>query len=270
MNWDSMTGFWLGDEENRDLLAATASPMPELLYSEPEEVDPRKLFPKHQWVENQASQGACAGHANTSIDEFCIGVDSAAEPPQLSRQYSYIMAQKKSGITGDRGSTIDGNVRVAVDGIPREQFWPYTGHYHTSPPGGMEACLEDAKNYRLSKHTLMRSYDDCKTWLASGAGGVNIGIRWGVPDAPVCESYSNSGGGHAVALLGYTTRKDSRGRNYLLLLNSWGARWGNGGWCEVAPKAIEQMLSSNYTVMIGMTDMVDIEPRPFSHVGKLV
>lgn len=270
MDWTKYTGFWLGDEENRAALEATASPMPELLYSAPEEVDPRKLFPAHRWVENQASQGSCAGHANTTILEYCLGVATQAEPVHLSRQYSYIVAQKKSGISGDRGSTIHGNVQTAVDGIPREEFWPYTGRYHTSPPAGWEPCQNDAKNYRLAKHAVLRSYQDIKDWIASGTGGVNIGIRWGVRDAAVCESYSNSGGGHAVALIGYTTRKDSQGRNYILLLNSWGLNWGNGGFCEVAPKAIEQMLQSSYTVMIGMTDMQNIEPRPFSHIGKLV
>lgn len=270
VDWTKYTGFWLGDEEDRENLLATASPMPELLYSAPEEVDPRKLFPNHRWVENQASQGSCAGHANTTILEYCLGVATQKEPVHLSRQYSYICAQKKSGITGDRGSTIDGNVRVAVDGIPREEFWPYTGQYHTSPPGGWEPCLEDAKHYRLAKHTVLRSYQEVFDWIASGTGAVNIGIRWGVPDSPVCENYSNSGGGHAVDLCGFTKRMDSQGRKYILLLNSWGANWGAGGFCEVAPRAIEQMLQSSYTVMIGMTDMQDIQPRPFSHIGKLV
>lgn len=258
---EGRTGFWLGDEEDRDHLVATASPIPEMLFSAPEEIDPRKLFPAHRWVENQGSQGSCAGHANTTILEYCLGIAQMAEPVHLSRQYSYICAQKKSGITGDRGSTIDGNVRVASEGIPEEQFWPYTGRYHTSPPGGWEPAQENAKKYRLAKHAVLKSYDEVFAWIASGTGAVNIGISWGVPDAPVCENYSRSGGGHAVALIGYTKRKDSQGRNYILLLNSWGANWGNGGWCEVAPKAIEQMLQSGYTVMIGMTDMVDIKPR---------
>lgn len=263
-DYSHLTGFWLGDEEDRDALKANAIPIPELLYSAPEEIDPRQLFPSHRWTENQGQQGSCAGHACTSILEFCLAVATQAAPPHLSRQYSYICAQKKSGITGDRGSTIDGNVKVAVDGIPREEFWPYTGRYHTSPPGGWEPARADALGFRLAKHALMRSYDDCFKWLASGTGGVDIGIRWGVPDTDICESYSNSGGGHSVALLGYSKRKDSRQRNYLWLLNSWGPNWGNGGWCEVAPKAIEQMLASNYTVMIGMTDMQNITPRPIN------
>lgn len=258
---EGITGFWLSDEEDREGLAATASPIPDMLYSAPESIDPRVLFPEHKWVENQASQGACAGHANTTILEYCLGIATQANPVQLSRQYSYICAQKKSRITGDRGSTIAGNVEVAQEGVPREEFWPYTGKYHTSPPGGWDACYADAKNYRLAKHSVLRSYNDVFAWLASGTGAVNIGISWGVPDSPVCENYRKTGGGHSVALIGYTTRKDSEGRNYILLLNSWGSNWGVGGFCEVSPRAIEQMLDSSYTVMIGMTDMVDIKPR---------
>lgn len=261
-DWDKYTGFWLGDDENRHGLAIESAPLPEFTYAAPEQVDPRTLFPNHRWVENQASQGSCAGHANTTILELCLGIATQADPVNLSRQYSYICAQKKSGISGDRGSTIEGNVSVAKEGIPEETYWPYTGKYHTSPPGGWEPARENAKNYRLAKHAVLRSYDEVFNWLASGTGGVNIGIRWGVGDSPVCESYRNSGGGHAVGLMGYTKRKDSSGRNYLLLLNSWGLGWGDNGWCEVAPKAIEQMLNSSYSVFIGMTDMVDIKPRP--------
>lgn len=269
-NWDKYTGFWLGDEEDRHALAITSAPLPAFTYSAPEEVDPRKLFPQHRWAENQASQGSCAGHANTNIVEFCIGIATQADPVHLSRQMAYISAQKESGISGDRGSTIEGNVKVATTkGLCEESLWPYTGKYVTNPPGGSwDAVWQNAQKYRIAKHSVLRSYDEVFNWLATGTGGVDIGIRWGVPDAPVCESYRNSGGGHSVAFLGYSKRKDDAGRNYLLLLNSWGLGWGDNGWCEVAPKAVEQMLNSSYTVMIGMTDMVDIKPRPVDFTLK--
>lgn len=264
-------GYWLGDDENRVALAAEAAPVPDFsgLFAAPEEVDPRTLFPAHRFVENQGSQGSCAGHANTSILELCLGIATQAEPVHLSRQYSYICAQKKSGISGDRGSTIHGNVQVAREGIPEETYWPYTGRYVTAPPNGWEPARENAKNYRLAKHSVLTTYQQVFDWIASGTGGVNIGIRWSVPDAAVCESYSHSGGGHAVSLVGYTKRKDSSGRNYLLLLNSWGTRWGDNGWCEVAPRAIEQMLAGSYNVFIGMSDMENIQPRPFDFTGRL-
>lgn len=260
--WDKLTGYWLGDEENRDELIATASPVPELLYSAPEEVDPRKLFPSHRWVENQLQIGSCGGNANANIVEFCLGVATGEEPVHLSRMMAYVAAQQVSGIRGDRGSTIAANVKIAHErGLCEETLWAYPPAYTATPPVPWATIWENAKQYRIARHAVLRSYQQVFDWIASGTGGVNIGIRWGVPDAPVIESHRESGGGHAVALLGYTRRKDRNGRNYLLLLNSWGTRWGNNGWAEVAPAAIEQMFRSRYTVMIGMTDMIDIKPR---------
>lgn len=268
--WDKYTGFWLGDEEDRATLAMTSAPLPEFMFAAPEEIDPRKLFPSHRWTENQGSQGACGGHANSNLVELCLGIATQAEPVHLSRQMAYISAQKVSGISGDRGSTIHGNVKVASErGLCEEALWPYTGRYVTNPPASTwDEVWANASKYRIAKHAVLRSYDEVFNWIASGTGGVNSGIRWGVPDAPVCESYRNSGGGHAIALMGYTKRKDTAGRNYILLLNSWGTGWGDNGWCEVAPKAIDQMLESSYTVMIGMTDMVNIVPRPVDFTLK--
>lgn len=258
-------GGWLIDEENREALIASASPVPELegLYSAPLKLDPRELFPQHRWAEQQGQQGACGGHGCTNVVEFCYGIATHGEPPHLSRQAAYIAAQRESGITGDRGSTIHGNVKVATEkGIPPESLWPYPGRYVTNPPVPWDQLWKAAEPFRVAKHSVLRSYDQVFNWLAAGTGGLLIGIRWSLPNASICESYRAGGGGHAIALLGFTERKDRSGRNYVLLLNSWGMTWGNNGWCEVAPAAIESMLRDQYTVMIGMTDMVNVVPRP--------
>lgn len=265
--WDDLVGFYLGDREDRQGLIASASPVPEFsgTFSTPEEVDPRKLYPDHPWPESQLQQGACAGHMRANIVEFCEAIATGGRPPQLSRQYAYITGQMIDGLVGrDVGATISGQVKAATEGgTCREELWRYTGIYHTSPPAPQtwETVRADAREHRIARHAVMRSYDDVFKWLAMGTGGVGIGIRWGLPDSPIIETFSPGRGGHAVALLGYTKRKDRKGRNYILLLNSWGERWGNRGWAEVAPSAIEQMLQDRYTVMIGMTDMVDVKPR---------
>lgn len=262
--WDNLTGYWLGDQENRQELISTSSPVPDLLFSTPEEVDPRKLYPSHPWPESQLQQGACAGHARANVVEWCYAIASGESPVQLSRQYSYIDGQRYDGLLGrDVGATINGQRRSAMEGTPPETVWGYTGRYHTSPPAPQTwaTVQEAAKQYRIAKHAVLRSYDDVFRWLAMGTGGVVIGIRWSLGDGAIVESYRPGGGGHAVAFMGYTRRKDSQGRNYVLLLNSWGERWGNRGWAEIAPVAIEQMLRDSYTVMIGLTDMVDVKPR---------
>src|SRR5690606_38171149 len=96
----------------------------------------------------------------------------------------------------------------------------------------------------------------------SRIGGISVGMMWGgVIDSQASrdariERYAAGGGGHAVAFIGYTTRKDPEGRNYLLQVNSWSSRWGDQGWVEWSPAAFEQMLSHRWNVAIGMHSMV--------------
>jgi len=45
------------------------------------------------------------------------------------------------------------------------------------------------------------------------------------------------------------------------MLNSWGANWGNKGWSEWAPNAVEQMLRHRYTACFGLSDMPNVKPR---------
>jgi hypothetical protein len=80
----------------------------------------------------------------------------------------------------------------------------------------------------------------------------------------VVESFPGGGGGHAIALLSLSERKDNDGRPYVWMCNSWGANWGNNGWSEWAPKAIEQMCRHRYTVPIGVSDMPNAKPREFT------
>lgn len=231
------------------------------LFSAPEEMDPRA----YHRVEHQGQQGACQGHALTSVVEHCYHI-ATGEVIHFSRQYGYVGAQKIDGIRGDRGSTIHGGMKLATTrGLCREELWPYTGRYVVNPPNSTWNDLyADASRYVIRSHSVLRTYQQVFDYLASGIGAVEIGVSWGVPNSPVVERYTASGGGHAVAFMGYSKRRDSQGRKYLWLLNSWGQTWGNKGWAEVSPAVVDSMGRAAYTVMIGMSDLdgEGIAPRP--------
>lgn len=268
-------GGWDPDLENRAELEATSYEgwvsQVEGLYGAPEQIDPR---PWHK-IHNQAQQGACRGHSGTSNGEMCFNIATGAVQ-QFSRQAFYIWTQRKDGITGDRGSTIGGGEWIAKNvGFCLESLWPYTGKYVTKPPGDEAACKADAAKRKIRTTAAMRSYADCFKWLSAGLGGIDIGIIWNASmhNRGVIESYNPSGrgGGHAVAFLGYSTRKDAKGRSYLWLVNSWGTAWGQGGYAEVAPAAIDAMFTSKYTVCRGMSDMAgeDLRPRPVNFATEV-
>lgn len=265
---DYHIGGWRQDLENYDAIAALPGEDDVVaLFGSYKEVafDPRDVIR----IENQGSVGACQGHGLSSVVEWCHCIASGDTGLQLSRAMGYYETQRidKLDRRGDVGSTIDGGVQLAMTvGICREELWPYSGRYDNRRPGNFELIKADAEQYRIGSKRRMQTYDGIRTFLGSGQGGISIGIPWdGSMDRPVLEQFRvGRGGGHAIALLSLSERKDSRGRPYVWMLNSWGQRWGNNGWAEWSPTAIEQMLRHQWTVAVGLSDMPNVEPRELS------
>ena len=251
------------DREKPEVLLATATPMPEGLmrnFSAPEEIDPR---PWHR-IEMQGSMGSCQGHALSSVCELAYHI-ATGKVIQFSPLFAYYATQQLDGLLGrDVGSTIEGGARLAkqhglcpLEAMPYPNPVRYTGRIPAS-------AWPAAEPFKIRSHAVCRSYVDVYEYLATGQGGVEIGIAWSSSLEPVrgvIEQYRPGRGGHAVALLGYSRRKDSQGRKYLWLANSWDTSWGNSGWAEVAPRAIEEMLAHPQTVMIGLSDLTTPTPR---------
>lgn len=265
-------GGYRRDMEDVEALEASAYELPEFeTYLVAPPVDaPWDLINQ----EHQMSQGACQGHAVSTIAEHCIRC-AGGEYEQLSRQYAYIETQRIDGLIGaDRGSTIWGGVRLAKErGICLEKMWEYTGKYHTKPPKySLDECYKDAASRKIENHVKITGYDSVIEFIDQGLGGISIGIMWNsYCEAKVCERWSaRSGGGHAISLLYKSPRLDRAGRNYIWMNNSWGANWGNRGWSEWSPDFINDVCEyTRYTVAYGLTDMVDPEPRPVNYIGRL-
>ena len=265
MSEDGYIGGWLHEQEDRVYLSGLNSDAAVMgLVGSYQEVtiDPRDVLK----VENQSNQGACQGHAISSVCEWCYILESGNLDLQLSRAMGYYETQRLDGIRGDRGSTIAGGVKLAKKtGICEESLWPYPRGYNNRRPQDWEAVLDNAGQYKIREGYRLNSYGTIRTFLGSGQGGISIGIRWGSSmSKPVVDSFRAGGGGHAVGLFSLSERKDATGRNYCWMMNSWGQRWGNEGWSEWSPKAIEQMLKDRFTVAIGLSDMPGVQPREFT------
>ena len=259
-------GGWLHDEEDVEFLNSLPDESPVLAmqgtYTEVK-VDPRKAMR----IENQGRVGSCQGHALSSCVELSYYIATGDLTRQLSRAYGYYETQRIDSISGDRGSTISGGIKLATTrGIPREELWKYSGRYDARRPSDWQAVETDAAIHKIGQSYRMSSYDGVRTFLGSGQGGISIGISWGREvDRPIVNSFSGAGGGgHAIALLGLSDRLDTSGRPFVWMMNSWGANWGNGGWSEWAPAALEQMLKHKYTACYGMSDMPNVKPREYT------
>lgn len=261
------TGYPI-EKEDREFLRDTATDFRVVRgnYEAPDEIDPR---PWHK-IENQGSMGSCQGHALSSVCEMAYHI-AMGKVVHFSRMFAYIATQKIDGIRGDRGSTISGGLKCAMQyGLPPEEAMPYPSpvRYSTNIP---QSAFDAAQPFKIRSHAWCESYDDVFDFLSSGQGGVEIGISWGGvnPNSEgVVESFRPGRGGHAVAYLGYSLRKDSRNRNYLWMGNSHGLGWGINGWAEVSPNAVDAMCRHNFTAMVGMSDLSTPEPRHVDWVKK--
>lgn len=255
------------DLENKANLIAQASPMPQITFAAPEEIDPRDW---HR-IENQGAMGSCQGHALSSVVEYTYHI-ATGEVIQLSPMWCYLETQKIDGLIGrDCGSTIDGGRQCAEQkGVCELPVFPYPNpvHYTTQEPSD---AATNALKYRTKSHVYCRSYDDVLQFLESGAGGVEIGISWNNSMTPNSqgriEQYRSGGGGHALCFLGYSKDvTDTDGRKYLWLANSWSDQWDAvlKGWALVSPRAVSQMCADQSVVMIGISDMDIPNQRKFN------
>ena len=257
------TGY-LPRRENKAWLKEAASPFPFTSFEAsqaPDEIDHRPWLQ----VENQGPVSSCVGHGDSSTLEVCNFYDTGGEVINLSRMYAYLTAQKASGLFGrDQGATISGALAAnANDGICLEKTFPYPGKYVTRIT---KEAHDEASQHKLIRHTPMRTYEDCMAWLQTGQGGIVIGVRWVsslINTTGVIESISGrSSGFHCMAILGYSQRKDSRGRKYLWMVNSHGKGWGNAGWAEVAPAVIAQWCKrTDWEELIGASDLQEYGTR---------
>lgn len=250
--------------ERRDEIANTATPMGFTMrdFQAPDEVDPRPLV-RH---DKQFNMGSCGGFGNTNTGEYlwALKTGTVSDERQFSQLFSYLEAQRLDGLLGrDAGSTISSGLKVSKDigYLPLSEL-----EYKTPYPSNARTLITDAMRksagrFKIESHTWLESYDGMFQYLASQCGGCFAGTAWN--DSFYSRngtlesiSFTRSDGGHAYTFLGYSKRKDSKGRNYIWRLNSH-----NDSWTEIAPSVIDTLCRHNYTSIVGVSDLLTPGPR---------
>lgn len=259
---DFFTGY-NPELERRDEIANSSTPMLFSMrdFQAPIEVDPRQLM-RH---DKQGNMGSCQGFSLTNCGEYLWALPhgSVSNDRQFSQLFSYLESQRIDNLLGrDAGSTIAGGLKIASQvGYLSESELPYRTPY----PNNARSLISDsmrklAERYKIRSHTWLESYEAIFQYLASGSGAVHTGTLWNdsfYASNGVLESISlRNGGGHATAWLGYSRRKDSRGRNYIWRLNSH-----NDSWTEIAPSVIDALCKHQYTSIVGISDLSTPGPR---------
>ena len=228
----------------------------------PDEIDVRSII--QLW--NQLNMGSCSGHSGAHLSAYLNWIGSGGDSVQrFSRMWCYLRAQQASGYFGsDQGATITGLVKALMEhGVCLESSFPYPNQYNTAIPA---SATDSAAAHKILGHSTLRSYAQVFSWLSNKFGGVSIGIPWtaGIAQCTGVAELSARGGqnygGHALAYMGYSKRKDRAGRNYLWLANSHGPSYGNRGWVEVAPDLVEYYCQQRTCETIGIMTLQTFDP----------
>ena len=208
-------------------------PPPRLARALPPKVDLRDGFPP---CYNQGQLGSCTANAIAGALQFLEIKEGSAVPVMPSRLFVYYNERALEGTEGsDSGAQIrDGIKTVAKRGFCAEQMWPYDiSKFAQKPPlTCYRAALKDrVSQYLRLDHTVVAQLLTCL------AGGYPFVFGFSVYESFETPRVATTGvvpmprmgerviGGHAVVACGYDL-KTSR----FTVRNSWGARWGIGGY----------------------------------------
>lgn len=210
-----------------------------------------------QWcspIEDQGQLGSCTANAAVGVVEY---FERRAFDRHVdgSRLFVYKATRNLMGVTGDTGAWLRNAMgALALCGVAPEHYWSYTDDPNTfdrEPPAFVYAVADNFEALRYFCHDplgrnvpLDQVLTSVKRFLAAGIPSM-FGF-WGFGssssgDVPgsfpqPCPNESVQWG-HAVVAVGYDDAKkivnqrcNRKTKGALLIRNSWGTGWGDGGY----------------------------------------
>jgi len=226
-------------------------------------------------VENQGQKGACVGHAYESTKEW-QEYKEIDKHLQLSRQWIYELARKKSGHA--EGTTMKAGAEILCElGVPLEKYWPYTeDKFNIGEP--KKGAYKNALIYVTDSKVKVRikSEDQLRAILLK-FGPTSIGVKvyknWyrhkngHIPTASICERIEGVLGGHAICLTGHSPKN----KEYEFK-NSWGA-WGDEGYGYLTETEMKKAFLDGFALVdIPNTEkkyLMTVADLPEKEQGKL-
>ena len=202
-------------------------------------------------VENQLSIGSCTAHAGVGMVEY-YERRAFGRHIDASRLFLYKVTRNLLGWTGDTGAYLRSTMgALTVFGVPPERYYPYAvADYDNEPSAFLYAFAQSFQAisyYRLDPSGVSRDalLARIKTNLAAGLPSMfgftvyssirQAGASGEIPFPIASETVL---GGHAIMAVGYDDAKKIKNTSpagttttgALLIRNSWGTSWGDGGY----------------------------------------
>jgi len=212
----------------------------------PESVDLRGSIKS---ILNQFDIGSCVGNSVAYCIKYCMFKQSKVTF-NPSRLFIYYNGREVGGhqVSLDTGLSIrDGYKSVAKYSCCKEEIWQYITYKFAQKPS--EDSYKDAKTYKNFQYINLDS--DILQFKKCLKDGYPISFGAALFESFMSQQVAKTGvvpvpnpkkerraGGHAMTIVGYSDSKKS-----FLVLNSWGEKWGLGGYCWLP---YEYMMDKNY------------------------
>lgn len=205
-------------------------------------------------VEDQKNLGSCTAHASVGIVEY-FQRRAFGKHIEGSRLFVYKATRNLMQQTGDTGAWLRNAMgALALCGVPDEKYWPYTDaapDFDREPGSFVYAVADNYEALRYFCHDPQDAHVPGDTVLTRVKKFLVAGIPsmfgfWGFPSFGSC---AEKGGipypcpgeraqwGHAIVAVGYDDKRRIKNTmcnrtttGALLIRNSWGATWGDGGY----------------------------------------
>ncbi len=237
------------EEEGRKARSRTSERRRRRLPALPPAVDLREWCSP---VEDQKNLGSCTAHAGVGVIEY-YERRSFGRHIDASRLFLYKVTRNLMKMKGDTGAYLRTTIGAMVlFGVPPEEYWPYSDEEDKFDREPAAFCYSFAQNYKAIKYfrhdppgTRPEALlEKIKTYLAAGHPAmfgftVYNSIHQAEKDGriPFPSKWERIEGGHAVVAVGYDDQMKIKNKyaglettGALLIRNSWGKTWGDGGY----------------------------------------
>jgi hypothetical protein len=222
-------------------------------------------------IEDQGQLGSCTSNALAGALEYLVRRETG-RAVDLSRLFIYYNQRLWDDyVREDGGGAIAVGVRAIVRlGVPTERSWPYDRNlFAVQPP---EAVYREAEQFQASDWwSVPVDADAMRACLASGFP-ITFGTRCtesfmrapssGIISMPgASESADGRHGRHALLLVGYDDR-----RRMFVVRNSWGADWGDRGYCYMPYDYVLNREWTRSCWAIRLTERAELDPSQHAKI----
>ncbi|KAM3100195.1 C1 family peptidase [Phormidesmis sp. 146-35] len=202
-------------------------------------------------IEDQGSLNSCTAHAGVALTEY-FAKRSFDRYVDVSPLFLYKVTRDLMHRQGDAGASVRETMKAMVlFGVPPEEYWSYPEHSADEDPSPF--CYSFAQTYQALKYfrldyagiskyalltqiqiTLVAGFPCMFGFTIYSSIYSDVNMRKGY--IPYPGKADKVEGGHAVVAVGYDDSKiieNADGRQSigaLLIRNSWGTAWGEGGY----------------------------------------